>query len=113
MTTARRHPRLTQAVLGLGIFAAGSYAAHADAIDGDWCFAALTMNIQGPRIKIPGGAELQGDYTRHSFSYVTPSTEPGAGTPIAMQLMNEENMALTRGTASTTPEVWKRCRPTS
>ena len=87
--------------------------ASADAIDGDWCFAALTINIQGGRLKTPAGNEVAGDYTRHSFSYVAPASEPGAGAKISMQLMNEELMTLTRGTPAAVPETWKRCRPTS
>ena len=100
---------------GLAILVAGTAASKADAIDGDWCFAALTLNIQGPRIRTPGGTDAQGDYTRHSFRYVTPANEAGAGTLISIQLLNEENMQLTRAATPTAaqPEVWKRCRPTS
>jgi hypothetical protein len=87
-------------------------AARADAIDGDWCFMTQNLHISGPRIRTPGGNEMQGDYSRHTFNYVVPGNEAGAGTAIAMQLLNEEHMQLTRG-ANGAPEVWRRCKPVS
>ena len=113
MRKFRHRPIRVGALAGVCAVFANAMSARADAIDGDWCFAALTMNIQGPRIKIPGGAEITGDYTRHSFRYVTPAAEPGAGSPVAMQLLNEENMSLTRGNPPGDPEAWKRCKPIS
>ena len=94
---------------------AGASIAQADAIDGDWCFAAQNLNIQGARIRTPAGTEMAGDYTRHAFTYTVPASELGAGTTVAMQLLSEETMALTRasGTAAAQPEVWKRCKPVS
>jgi hypothetical protein len=89
-------------------------AVRADAIDGDWCFAAQSLNIQGPRIRTPGGTDMTGDYTRHTFNYVVPGNEPGAGTSIAMQLLSEETMTLARlGDKTADHEVWKRCKPVS
>src|SRR5258708_36176455 len=52
----------------------------ADVIDGDWCRAdGKRMKIHGPEIVTPGGNQTRGDYTRHSFSYVIPAGEAGAG----------------------------------
>jgi hypothetical protein len=37
-------------------------AAHADAIDGDWCSAdGRSLSITGPTIRTPGGATITGD----------------------------------------------------
>lgn len=100
-------------VAGL-ILTASLQSAHADAIDGDWCFSAQSLNIQGQQIRTPGGQQISGDYSRHAFSYTVPASEPGAGSTIAMQLLSEETMTLTRSTASAAaPEVWKRCKPIS
>jgi len=101
--------RCTLAAVAIGL---STMAASADAIDGDWCFATQNLNIQGPRIRTPGGNEMQGNYTRHTFDYVTPANETGAGTSIAMQLMGEEHMQLSRG-GGAAPEVWRRCKPVS
>jgi hypothetical protein len=88
--------------------------ARADAIDGDWCYATQNLNIQGNRIRTPGGTEASGNYSRHAFEYVVPVNEPGAGTTVAMQLLGEETIMLTRASASPgQPEVWKRCKPIS
>ena len=61
----------------------------ADAIDGDWCFAVLTLNIQGPRLRTPAGHDVTGDYSRHAFKYVAPANEPDTGTAVTMQLLSE------------------------
>ncbi len=96
------------------LLAIGSNA-RADAIDGDWCYAAQNLNIQGPQIRTPAGTQAQGNYSRHAFEYVVPVNEAGAGTTVAMQLLGEETMSLTRSpaTSPSAPEVWKRCRPIS
>ncbi len=100
---------LTSCVLAL-LLPAG--AAHADAIDGNWCYEeAGRMSIQGPEIITPGGTQMQGTYGRHSFSYVVPAAEPGAGTQIFMVLVDENTVHLTDGqrTAGVTPQIWRRC----
>jgi hypothetical protein len=90
----------------------GTRPAQADAIDGQWCLGASHFAIQGPSILTPGGNRIEGNYTRHAFAYVVPASEPGAGSQIDMQLLNEETVQLTRkGQAS--PEIWRRCKPTS
>jgi hypothetical protein len=85
--------------------------ARADAIDGQWCLGASHFEINGPKIRTPGGNDITGDYNRHGFQYVVPVNEEGAGTQIVMVLLNEETVHLTRGTSA--PETWKRCKPTS
>lgn len=87
-------------------------AALADRIDGSWCFASSNFEIEGPKIRTPGGAQLTGNYTRHGFSYVVPPSEPGAGAEIVMRLINDEMLELLRP-GGTTAEVWRRCRVTS
>jgi hypothetical protein len=67
-------------------------AAHADVIDGDWCAAGKHLSIKGPEIVTPAGTKLRGDYSRHFFSYIVPSTEPGAGQIVAMTLVNENTV---------------------
>ena len=88
-----------------------SGAARADAIDGHWCHPKDgRLSISGPDIVTPGGTRVQGDYGRHSFSYVVPTAEPGAGSTIQMVQLNEETIHVTRETTvETSPQVWHRC----
>jgi hypothetical protein len=92
-------------------------AALADVIDGNWCQAdGRSMHIAGPTITTPAGHTIQGNYSRHSFSYTVPESEPSAGATIYMRLLNETTVDLWNGTASgdaATAEVWKRCMPIS
>lgn len=105
---------LLSSAVGVLLLALQTTTVRADAIDGDWCFATQTLNIQGPRIRTPGGTEMTGDYTRHTFNYVVPAQEPGAGTSIAMQLLSEETMTLARvGGNEADRQLWKRCKPIS
>jgi len=90
---------------------AGAASARADAIDGQWCFGSSHFEINGPKIRTPGGNDIVGNYDRHGFSYVVPANEPGTGAQIIMVLLNEETVQLTRGTSA--PETWKRCKPVS
>jgi|SRR5215510_6251825 len=101
-------PRL---LLGCVALVAGASLARADAIDGQWCFGSSHFEINGPKIRTPGGNDITGNYDRHGFSYVVPGNEQGAGTEIVMVLLNEETVQLTRGRS--TPETWKRCKPVS
>jgi hypothetical protein len=87
--------------------------ASADVIDGDWCKGTSHFTIAGPKIQTPGGNQTEGRYSRHSFAYVVPANEPGAGGEISMLLLNEENVQLTRQGQASQPEIWQRCRPTS
>ena len=41
-------------------------AAHADAVDGHWCYKdGRRLHIDGPNIMIPSGKRITGDYHRH------------------------------------------------
>jgi len=103
-------------LLALGCFALmlllPSSPARADAIDGHSCHNKEGyLSIRGPDIVTPGGVHMQGDYGRHSFSYVAPSADPHAGETINMILMNEYTVHLTVGAAGETPpQVWHRCQ---
>ena len=84
--------------------------AWADAIDGDWCFEdGRHLSIEGPRIVTPLGSHTQGNYARHSFSYVVPAPEPAAGQTVRMLLLNENSVDLSLGGGAT--ETWHRCAP--
>ena len=84
--------------------------AWADKIDGDWCFDdGRHMSIDGPRIVTPLGTHTQGNYFRHSFSYVVPAPEPAAGQTVQMLLLNENTVDLSLGGGET--ETWHRCAP--
>jgi hypothetical protein len=59
---------------------------------------------------------LEGRYTRHTFLYVVPPAEPGAGQIVSMILVNEETvnlrMAASAAEAALAPvQVWHRCPP--
>src|SRR5438067_293344 len=104
-------------LIGLvGLFAVflclGRAGARADVIDGDWCYSTnRDLTIKGPSIVTPGGHALTGDYTRHSFSYVVPPSEPDAGKTVNMTLINEEtvNVRLEAGGTPGPIQVWRRC----
>lgn len=88
-----------------------SPAARADAIDGQWCaIDGKRLDINGPRIRTPGGAQIQGDYDRHAFRYVVPAAEAGAGGTVNMRLLSDEVMHLTPP-GSANVQVWNRCGP--
>ena len=83
-------------------------AARADAIDGEWCHGdGRRLSINGPDIVTPGGARLKGDYDRHHFSYVVPSSEPGAGATVTMVLLSEILMHLKPPSGE--EQTWRRC----
>jgi hypothetical protein len=86
--------------------------AQADAIDGDWCKAdGKRMKIRGPAIVTPGGKEISGDYTRHSFVYVVPVGEPGEGETVSIMLLSEYVAHARQGAADAPIQVWNRCPP--
>ena len=64
--------------------------------------------IEGPNILTPGGNRIQGNYSRHGFTYVVPVNEAGAGGEINMVLLNEEMVSLTRKGETAAPEIWRR-----
>jgi hypothetical protein len=84
----------------------------ADAIDGDWCRAdGKRMKIRGPEIVTPGGSQTRGDYTRHSFSYVIPAGEAGAGETVSIILLSEYLAHARQGSDAAPIQVWNRCPP--
>ena len=102
--------RLRPLTIPLALTAAlAANAARADVIDGAWCHDQHgRVIIQGPSVVTPTGARTQGDYTRHSFSYVAPAGDPGAGATIQMMLLNEETVRVRNGANE---ETWRRCGP--
>ncbi len=99
------------------LFLAGTFAASADVIDGHWCHPdGKRISIQGPAVVTPNGSHIQGEYSRHFFSYVTPPAEPGAGQTVSMALINEDTVHLRVGSTPTYSsdgpmQVWHRCGP--
>jgi hypothetical protein len=84
----------------------------ADAIDGDWCKAdGKRMKIRGPEIVTPGGNQTRGEYTRHSFSYVVPAGEAGAGENVSIILLSEYLAHARQGSDTAQVQVWNRCPP--
>jgi len=99
------------AIAGLAICV--SSPALADQIDGDWCATAEVshFSISGSSIVTPAGTQTSGDYTRHAFSYVVPSGDPGAGEKIDMRQLNDEEILVS--VAGGEPEMWRRCQVVS
>jgi len=96
-------------VLSLVLVLGYSASAVADAIDGDWCHDdGRRFSIKEAVIVTPGGASLQGDYTRHSFQYFSPPSEPLAGNRVSMILRGETSVEVHREGMNGT-EVWRRC----
>jgi hypothetical protein len=89
--------------------------ALADAIDGDWCGAGKHLSILGPKITLPSGAVIEGQYRRHEFSYQVPTGDVAAGSLIYMQLLDEEDMNLyhMQDGKPGEAEAWKRCAPST
>ena len=55
---------------------------------------------------------MEGNYSRHWFSYTAPAPEPGAGQTIFMALADENTVHLRLGEASAaSAETWVRCSP--
>jgi hypothetical protein len=101
--------QLLTATLGLTLLAG---PALADAIDGNWCHSdGRRFSIRGAEIVTPGGKRMEGDYSRHWFSYTAPAPEPGAGKTIFMTLANENTVHLRLGEQTSAPETWVRCSP--
>ena len=51
--------------------------AVADVIDGNWCHSdGRRFTIRGPEIVTPGGKRMEGNYSRHWFSYTAPAPVP-------------------------------------
>ncbi|GAB4227872.1 MAG: hypothetical protein Tsb0032_34500 [Kiloniellaceae bacterium] len=104
---------VTQAVLRSVFFAGGillwASPTLADQIDGDWCSTveAEHFTIAGAIIVTPAGTQTTGDYRRHTFSYVVPDGDPGAGQTIAMRQLNDEEILVS--VDGSEPVLWRRC----
>ena len=95
--------------LGLGLLASPAFA---DAIDGNWCHSdGRRFTIRGPEIVTPGGLRMEGNYSRHWFSYIAPAPEPGAGQTVFMTLLDENTVNLRLGAETSASETWVRCSP--
>lgn len=107
--SATRNPK--SKIIGLLAFAAIStfpFEVHADAIDGNWCNKkGQHININGPRIKTPEGANIVGNYDRHSFSYKSTSSGEHANKNIRMQLLSDDLMQMTLPDGVI--QDWRRC----
>jgi hypothetical protein len=90
-----------------------STPALADAIDGDWCLAEKHLSILGPKITLPSGVSIQGDYRRHRFFYQVPAGDADAGALIYLQLHGEDNMSLyhLKDGKPVDGQSWLRCSP--
>ena len=102
--------RKTSVIAALGLIALCT-PALADAIDGNWCHNdGRRFIIRGPDIVTPGGTQMQGNYSRHWFTYTAPAPEPGAGQLVQLTLLNENTVNSKVGEAGA-PETWVRCLP--
>ncbi len=105
------------AFLLLFLPALGIGAARADAIDGDWCneVSGVHLRIDGTTIELEAGLTVQGDYSRHAFSYLAPQGALEAGAKIDYVLRSEDQMRRVReGNAMPEHEdLWRRCQPIS
>lgn len=83
--------------------------ALADQIDGDWCSTreAAHFSISGPTIITPAGTATTGDYRRHTFTYVVPEGDPGAGQTIDMRQLNDEEILVSVDGGEAV--LWRRC----
>jgi hypothetical protein len=100
--------RLTTAAAAVG-FLSFAAPAHADAIDGHWCYKdGRRMHIDGPSIMLPSGRRIKGDYDRHGFAYVVPPGDRGAGGKVEMSLQSDYILHVKPAGGS--QEVWQRCK---
>ena len=93
-----------------GMLCLSAKPVRADVIDGDCCLTdGRQMTIRGPDIVTPGGTKMRGDYTRHSFSYVVPAGEPGAGQTVSIVLLSETLAHGRQGGPDAPLQEWRRC----
>jgi len=104
---------LLKRILIAGALCLATSPALADAIDGDWCSTTgpAQFSIAGPIIVTPAGTRTTGDYRRHTFSYVVPEGDPGAGQTIAMRQLNEEEILVSVDGGEAV--LWRRCEVVS
>ncbi len=85
-------------------------AAYADSIDGDWCSDnGRRISIAGPDVTVSKAVKMQGNYTRHGFSFTMPAPESDAGSAVEMQLQGETRVQIKIGSGAA--QVWRRCQP--
>jgi hypothetical protein len=100
----------------LAVLALSAGIARADALDGDWCNQdGSQIFIGGSSIRLSDGTVVEGNYTRHKFSYVAPLGDLESGREILFVLRSEEEMRRVRDPQAM-PEhtdIWQRCRNTS
>jgi len=107
-----RFSAVLTASVSFAMLLASAPIALADAIDGDWCRDdGKRMKIRGPEIVTPGGKQTRGDYTRHSFVYVIPPDEAGAGDRVSIVLLSEYLAHARQGSDTAPVQVWNRCPP--
>ncbi|HRJ70389.1 MAG TPA: hypothetical protein PK812_12380 [Beijerinckiaceae bacterium] len=102
---------IRRSLAALAVLAVFATPALADAIDGDWCApeGGKSLSIDGPRIRTPGGATIQGQYSRHHFNYTAPAGDPVPGAEVQMILMGEYRVrVVVKGGTDT---IWRRCPP--
>jgi len=98
------------AALALACTLAAALPAKADAIDGSWCDTkGEFFEIRGNSITTPGGRQLSGTYTRHTFVYVAPQGERASGRTINLALVDDETLHLLIEEEGQSIEVWRRC----
>ncbi len=90
----------------------GAFDRNRDAVpikrDPLWCDGdGRNMQINGPRIVTPTGAEILGRYSRHAFTYEVAQADAGA--TVSMVLVNESTIHLRRsgGASPTPPEAFE------
>ena len=101
---------ITRSIVMLACLVAAATPARADAIDGDWCApeGGKSLTIDGPRIRTPGGATIEGQYSRHRFNYTAPAGDPKPGAAVQMILMGEMRARVIVDGDET---LWRRCPP--
>lgn len=107
--------RRSSLIATTAVFLSFTAPALADKIDGDWCSTddARNLNIDGPAIRTPPGAETIGEYGRHTFQYDGVEGTAEAGHTIFMQQFGDDDMRLRRTVNGQTlpDEQWRRCKP--
>jgi hypothetical protein len=107
-----RYCKLATAAIALALLTG---PALADAIDGDWCHNdGRRFSIRGPQLVTPGGKHMEGNYSRHWFSYVVPAPESGSGQTVFMTLVDENTVQTRLGEETAAKaETWIRCSPST
>jgi len=95
----------------LGTFLLGvSTPVKADRIDGHWCHGIQHLFIDGPNITTPSGTKMTGEYGRHTFRYIVPAGEPGAGATISMQQQHDKLVFVTSTASEGKVQSWIPCQ---